>query len=609
VPFALRRADGTQRHLRIRGTWVGLPASPVLAAVILDGDEPSRAALELQYSALVGALEEGVVVLRPDGVIQAANAAAERILAAPPGSLVGDYTPIESRRLVDADGRTVPGLNWPGRAALRTGLPQTNVVLGMTSGETTTWVSVNCVVVHTDDGSVRSVLCSLSDITDAKRSGDRLAHLATHDELTDLANRAGVTNYLEEAGNEQPLAVLFVDLDRFKAVNDSLGHGAGDQVLHQVAHRLVDSIRPADVVGRLSADEFVVVCPGMATRRAATAAAHRLLHHLDEPMTVVDAHGAERVITVSASIGIAFVKHYAAPAEVLVDADVAMYLAKARGRSRVEVFDSRLLAAASEHIGIQEDLRTAIEDGGLALAYQPIVDRAGHVTGYEALVRWTHLTRGAIPPAEFIPMAEEAGLVTALGSWVLAEATTSAAEWQAAGVDLTVAVNLSARQLSNPGLVASVASALERSGLRRGALHLELTESSVMADPTHAAAMLRDLKALGVRLAIDDFGTGYSSLAYLQRFPVDTLKVDRTFVAGLDQSRDTAGACSIVAAIVSLAHTLGLSVVAEGVETPAQAAILGEMEVDGLQGYLYGKPRAIPPGTIPATSVRLHRSA
>jgi diguanylate cyclase (GGDEF)-like protein len=376
-----------------------------------------------------------------------------------------------------------------------------------------------------------------------------------------------------------------------------MGHTAGDQVLRQVAARLRSGARAVDVVGRLAGDEFVILCPGLSNRRGATAMAHRLLERLDEPMTIVDARGADRLVNISASVGIAFVKRDEPASKVLGEADVAMYLAKERGRSRVEVFDNRMRAMARSHVEIQEDLRAAIDEGGLSLAYQPIVDRSGRTKGYEALARWHHPIRGILSPAEFIPIAEDTGLIGSLGTWVLAEAAATASGWRAAGLDVYISVNLSARQLSDPDLVTTVTNVLSHSGLDPRALCLEITESSVMADPEHAAATLGELKNLGVMLAIDDFGTGHSSLAYLQQFPLDILKVDRSFVAGLGgeiTGVDTAGSHSIVVAIVSLAHALGLSVTAEGVETPTQAAILTELDVDAMQGYLYGRPSPAP---------------
>jgi diguanylate cyclase (GGDEF)-like protein/PAS domain S-box-containing protein len=580
-------------------TWEGRPAFQAVARVITErkAAEAERTALEQRHAAVVAALEEGIVVIGQDGSVEAANSAAERILRASPGSLIGQDSAMPGRRIVDEHGTEVAAEDFPTFVALRTGVPQTNVVLGLDVGKDIAWVSINAVALPARPGRGQAVVCSISDITEAKVAADRLAYMASHDILTDVANRAGVTYELEVLGRERPLAVLFIDLDRFKLINDSMGHTAGDQVLKQVAARLRLGARAVDVVGRLAGDEFVVLCPGLSSRRAATAMAHRLLARLDEPMTVVDGRGAERLVNVSASVGIAFVKRDEPATKVLAEADVAMYLAKERGRSRVEVFDNRMRAQARSHVEIQEDLRTAIDEGGLSLAYQPVVDRSGQIKGYEALARWHHPIRGVMSPVEFIPIAEDTGLIGALGTWVLAEAAASAAGWRQRGADVYISVNLSARQLSDPELLATVTNVLEHSGLEPSALCLEITESSVMADPEHAAATLAELKKLGVMLAIDDFGTGHSSLAYLQQFPLDILKVDRSFVSGLDGNGtgvDTAGSHSIVVAIVSLAHALGLSVTAEGVETPGQAAILTELDVDGMQGYLYGRPRPAP---------------
>jgi diguanylate cyclase (GGDEF)-like protein/PAS domain S-box-containing protein len=593
--------DGTLVDIEatsILTTWEGRPAFQAVARVITErkAAEAERMALEERHAAVVAALEEGIVVIGPDGKVEAANRAADRILQVRPGTLLGRDNVNIRRRIVNESGEDIDFRDLPTSVALRTGRSQTNMVLGLDRGGAMTWVSINAVALPPRAGRGRSVVCSLSDITEAKLAADRLAYMASHDMLTDVANRAGVTHQLETVGQERPLAVLFIDLDRFKLINDTMGHTAGDQVLCEVAERLKAGARPVDMVGRLAGDEFVILCPGLSGRRAATAMARRLLARLDVPVPVVDARGGERLVNVSASVGIAFVKRDEPATTVLAEADVAMYLAKERGRSRVEVFDNRMRAMARSHVEIQADLRAAIDEGGLSLAYQPIVDRRGAVKGYEALVRWHHPTRGLLSPAEFVPIAEETGLIGPLGAWVLAEAASTAAGWRVGGADVYISVNLSARQLTDPDLVSTVMRVLEESGLESSALCLEITESSVMADPEYAAATLSELKSLGVMLAIDDFGTGHSSLAYLQQFPVDILKVDQSFVATLAgrATGDPAGSHSIVIAIVSLAHALGLSVTAEGVETPAQAAILTELQVDALQGYLYGRPAPSP---------------
>jgi diguanylate cyclase (GGDEF)-like protein/PAS domain S-box-containing protein len=599
--------DGRRIPVNVSATVYSDDAGKRAGVILVSSDisarkaaETARAALEERYSAVVAALEEGILVVGETGRIEAANAAVERILGADPGTLVGSECSQTFSRIVDERGARLAPEDCPPLVTLRSGRAQTNVVLGLVSGlepprgPAATWVSINAVALSSTLERGRSVVCSLSDITDGKLARDRLAFMANHDMLTNLANRSGISAQLEAFGYDGPLAVLFIDLDRFKVINDSMGHGAGDQVLSHVAGRLVAASRPGDVVGRLAGDEFVILCAGMSTRHTALSMAERILRQLEQPMTVTDAHGSSRSVSISASVGIAFVKRSEAATKVLVDADMAMYLAKERGRSRVEVFDNQLRAAASERISIQADLQATIEQASLHLVHQPIVGRDGSVRGYEALVRWDHPQRGVVPPSEFIPIAEETGLISALGSFVLTEATATAARWQAAGHCQYVSVNLSARQLSDPELVTTVEGVLAESGLRREALCLEITESSVMANPEHAAVTLAGLKDLGVMLAIDDFGTGYSSLAYLHRFPVDVLKIDQSFVAGLVGADDTTGARSIVVAIVSLAHALGLSVIAEGVETAEQARILDELAVDGRQGYFYGRPTAAP---------------
>ena len=417
-------------------------------------------------------------------------------------------------------------------------------------------------------------------------------HQAHHDILTGLPNRALVLDRLDHALARQVRGghrsgVLFVDLDRFKAVNDTLGHSIGDEVLVRIGERLAASVRPGDTVGRLAGDEFVVVCEEIETAELLQIA-QRLSRAIEEPLPL---YGRDTVIT--ASIGVAHVDVGSRAEDVLRDADVAMYRAKERGRARIEVFDSAIRARLLERIETEHALRRALQRDELRLHYQPIVRAVnGELLAVEALVRWQHPERGLVPPGAFVPVAEDTDLIIPLGRWVLDEACTQLGRWLAANprlARLQVGVNLSARQFTDPDIVPIVAEALARADIPPTSLSLEITESVLMEEVEATAETLRALKDLGVGLSIDDFGTGYSSLSYLKRFPVDTLKIDRSFVDGLGVDPEDH---AIVDAVVSLAHALGLVVVGEGVETQAQMQELRRLGCNAAQGYLIGRPVA-----------------
>jgi diguanylate cyclase (GGDEF)-like protein len=421
-----------------------------------------------------------------------------------------------------------------------------------------------------------------------RRAFEDAVHQATHDPLTGLPNRSLVLDRLGQALSRSGrtggrVTVLFADLDRFKVVNDSFGHSVGDGVLLRVSERLRAAVRPHDTVGRLAGDEFVVVCEDL-TDREALDVAERVATAVSKPILL---EGRESVIT--ASIGIAHAEPGTRAEDMLRDSDVAMYGAKERGRSRIELFDAEMRRRMIDRLEMERSLRSAITAGELRLDYQPIVCFDDwRVVAAEALVRWDHPERGVVDPAEFIPLAEESGLILPLGRWVMREACRQLAAWRAAGRrGLRVTVNLSARQFGDPDLIASVAEALARADLPADALWLEITESVLMEEVGATADTLHALKALGVHLSVDDFGTGYSSLSYLKRFPVDLLKIDRSFVAGLGTDPEDA---AIVHAIVSLAQSLRLAVVAEGVEHPDQLEALRRLGCNAVQGFLLAHP-------------------
>jgi diguanylate cyclase (GGDEF)-like protein len=476
------------------------------------------------------------------------------------------------------------------RAQREPGAPVELDLLGGGAATGPVWLGGRAVDLR-HDPDVAGIVVSVYDITARKLAERELAHQAFYDGLTGLANRSLFLDHAEQAlrragrTGSAPI-MLCLDLDGFKDVNDSIGHLAGDELLCAVAERLRGVVRSADTVARLGGDEFaVLVDDTTGGLPAAAALAQRLLEVISEP---VDLGG--HTVTVAASIGIVVAEPEATPLSLFRDADIAMYRAKAAGRAQWVVFDPEMRTAALQRIELERELAGALAAGQLRLAYQPVVDlRTEQVTGFEALLRWQHPTLGAVGPDRFVPVAEDSGEIVAIGRWVLAQATATAARWQRAhpGRRLSMAVNVSARQLVGGTLLQHVAEALTTSGLAPSALVLEVTETALVTDPAAVAERLAELRSLGVRLALDDFGTGYSSLSYLRQFDVDVLKIDRSFVTLLDGSPDDA---AIVHGLVQLGRTLRLEVVAEGVETTGQRDRLQAERCDSAQGYLFSAP-------------------
>ena len=440
------------------------------------------------------------------------------------------------------------------------------------------------------DGSVAGLIANIVDITERKHAEERVRHLANYDDLTGLPNRSMFNQRLGHAlaqarRSGKSLAILFIDLDRFKNINDTLGHDAGDRVLKEIADRLRGCLRESDTVGRLGGDEFVVLIEELPQPEHVTAVAQKIIATAARPIAL-----PTQEVHLTASIGIGTFPEDGADTESLMkNADIAMYRAKEQGKNTFQYYAAHMNVHTLERLALETALRRALERDEFLLHYQPKVDIAsGRVCGIEALVRWQQPGKALVPPAQFIPIAEETGLIVPIGEWVLTTACSRGKQWQDGGQPpLNIAVNLSARQFAQKDLVQSVARILKATGLDPARLEFEITESMVMRDPENAVVLLKALKAMGIRLSIDDFGTGYSSLSYLKRFPIDSVKIDRSFIRDLPEDGEDA---AITQAIIAMAHSLRLKVIAEGVETEAQLEFLRRHGCDEMQGYLFSKP-------------------
>jgi diguanylate cyclase (GGDEF)-like protein/PAS domain S-box-containing protein len=438
-----------------------------------------------------------------------------------------------------------------------------------------------------------AVLVDVHDMTEQKALEEQLRHQAFHDPLTSLANRPLFNDRVEHAlsvrrQDGRGIAILLLDLDRFKTINDSLGHSTGDELLIAVGERIVDCLRPSDTAARLGGDEFVILLEDVAELSEATGLAGRIIDELRTPFVL-----SGREVGIRASVGIVLHRTGAITADDLVrNADAAMYAAKAGGTGSWRVFEAAMHKAAVQRLELEAQLRGAVERDEMVVHYQPLISLADdEVVGYEALVRWQHPTRGLVAPMEFVPIAEDTGFIIPIGTWVLDQACATASHWSERenGEPMQISVNLSARQLFDPQLVDTVRSIVDCHGLEAGQLTLEITESVLMEDPDLAVLQLNAIKTLGVHIAIDDFGTGYSSLSYLRSFPVDVLKIDKSFTDSV--AVDAEGAC-FVQAILHLAQVLGVTTVAEGIEHEAQAVRLRELGCDLAQGFYFGRPAA-----------------
>lgn len=454
------------------------------------------------------------------------------------------------------------------------------------------WIMSRGLAAKREDGTVYRIAGSILDITDSKGAEQQLLHNAFHDILTGLPNRGLFMDRLKRSLNRTKyrpdylFAALFLDLDRFKVINDSLGHQVGDELLIGIARRLEKSMRPGDMIARLGGDEFAVILDNLHSPADALQAAERLHQELTIPYLLKG-----REVYASASIGVALSQaDHETAQDFLRAADTAMYHAKSRGRGCVELFDTEMHARALGQLQIETDLRRALEREEFRVFYQPIVaTESRQVRGFEALVRWEHPEQGLLSPIRFMPVAEETGLVIPIDQWVLREACVRLRAWQEEfpmNPLLSISVNLSGKQFAHPDLCDKVRAILDETGVIPLSIKLEITEGSLVEDPDAAAQILRQLKDLGVRISLDDFGTGYSSLSYLHRFPIDVLKIDRSFVNRMSVSKNS----EIVRTIITLALNLGMEVIAEGVETEEQVSQLTSMRCDYVQGYLFSQP-------------------
>jgi diguanylate cyclase (GGDEF)-like protein/PAS domain S-box-containing protein len=641
VEFRVIRCDGTRRYWMLRGKALAgtsrggeeekrsagetrdehsplLPdsSSPplVLVGVCIDiserklAEEALRASQE-RLERIVETAADAIIIAEADGQISFANLAAETLFGLTREEICARTFDSPAWKITSVDGTPFSPEESPFARVKLLGEPVYEVQYALEQASARRLiVSVNAAPLVDGRGLFAGMVASLTDVTERRAMEERLFYHAFRDSLTGLANRTRLRDRLEHAliqrsHAENAVAVLFVDLDNFKYINDSLGHAAGDEVLLTIARRLGGSLRAGDTAARFGGDEFVILLEQMDSPHYALTVAERLLEAMREPVWV----GGREVFT-TPSIGITFSSPgYNHPDEMLRQADAALYEAKRRGKARYEIYQSHLGEGALKRLEIENDLRRALQKQEFSLRYQPKCDlKTNQLTGFEALVRWEHPERGLISPNDFIPIAEETGLIGPLGVWVLREACLQAQRWWRAGIGpLTMAVNVSSHQLRRDDIVSTVASVLAETGFAPENLILEITESAVMERTGEMLSTLDALKDLGVNLAIDDFGTGYSALAYLRDFPFDYLKIDRQFVTKINEP---GGNTVIVSSMISLAHALSLKVVAEGVEDAGEAAHLRGLGCDIGQGYFYARP-------ITATDVEarfglpLHQSA
>lgn len=597
VEYRIQRKDGSTCWVHERGAAVSdEQGETVLEGFIEDISEwvSTFARLEeaeLRYRSIFENSEVGMYQTSEEGHYLAANHALARLYGyESPQALIDSLSDIASALYVD-----------PRRRAQFKRLIEADGVVRDFESEVRChdgrriWISENAHAVHAADGSFRYYEGTVEDVSERRRYQRQLEHQASRDALTGLPNRSLLQDRLDHSiaranRNGEQLAVLFIDLDNFKVINDSLGHAAGDELIVEMAHRLKHCVRDCDTVARYGGDEFVLILEGLRREDEVVQMLERIQHVVALPMPL-----SGHALQVSCSMGVAVYPAHGHDLDTLLrHADAAMYQAKGERKGSYRFYTAHLNEAAQERLRLESALHRALPQDEIRVAYQPKVDAVGRVSGCEALMRWHSLEVGEVPPDRFIPLAEETGLILPLTEHVLRAACRQAAAWRAQGLGCaSVAVNLSAAQFREKDLVRRVTEVLRETGLPPEQLELEITEHSLVADVDRAAATLRALKEIGVSIALDDFGTGYSSLAYLKRFPVDTLKIDKSFVMACDREDD---ARAIARAVISLGHSLGMRVVAEGVETAEQFSILVAAGCDEFQGYLFSRP--LPPQAL-----------
>lgn len=551
-----------------------------------EGGRTTLGSSEAHVPGLVSGLPAGVLACDRELRCHVWNVWLEEVSGVPASEVIG-------RRLVDAfpqlRAQGLDGLLDRALAGEVVRLPDVRYPHPVT--QQVRWVTGTFTPLRDEHGAIAGVAGSLHEVTDRKQVEERLQHDALHDPLTGLPNRALFMDRLEQAlerAKRRPdklFAVMFLDLDRLKVVNDTRGHAAGDELLRALARRLQGCLRGVDTVARLGGDEFAFLIEEVEGPADATRAASRILADVSAPFPLDG-----RDVPATASVGITLgPRHYEHASEMLRDADVAMYRAKAQGRGRQQVFDRSMQERAAHLLRLEGDLRHALDRGELRLHYQPVVSlSSGRIVAMEALARWVHPQRGLLLPEDFIPLADETGLIVPLGRWAVAEACRQLRAWQDVSDTIRVSVNLSGRQFRHHGLVAEVEESLEESGAPAGALELELNEASLIDDADRAAGVVEALSGVGVRLALDHFGTGYSSLGALHRFRLHGIKIDRSFVQALG---DPAVQAQVVRGAIALGRSLELDVVAQGVETAEQLERLRALDCGSVQGFYLARPQ------------------
>ena len=601
MPTRLTIAEGNA--LAIMGAFV-LIFVIWMAGVTMHKKESAELQMSLsedRFRSLIQDSSDITMVMSEGGVCTYVSPACQVLLGYSPEDLVGRI----ATDLIHPDDRERAATRMTDELQALPGASTLQFRMGRKDG---TWCEVEAVVTNQlQRPSIAGYVAHLRDITERKEFEALLAHRALHDSLTGLANRQLILDRAEQMISRSrrtfdPIAVFFIDLDNFKDANDSLGHEAGDRLLQAVGRRFESILRSSDTVGRLGGDEFVILAEGLSIADGPEALADRIREVLRKPFSIEGFDGIQ--VRVTASIGVAMGDRATAQ-ELLRDADIALYRCKAAGRDQAIVFESAMQEAVTGRLELRSDIDSALAREEFFLLYQPIVDLdSTDIRGVEALIRWQHPTRGVIPPNDFIPILEDCGLIVEVGRWVLDTACAQAGQWRDRGYSPTMSVNVSMRQLESDSLVDDVERALAINRLDPSSLVIEVTETALMKDADSTVSRLVQLKQIGVKIAIDDFGTGYSSLSYLRQFPVDVLKIDRSFISSMDGSEDS---LALIRTMVELGRALGLSTLAEGIEDERQLECLRENKCQTGQGFMFSKP--VEPGMVEALMAHTTKSA